>query len=146
KIITFCIMSNHFHILVEVPQLPEVMPSDAAFISLVESTNGRVEATWLRFWLEIWRADGNHPAAEQERELYFKNMWNVSQFMKVLKQRFSQWFNGRGPMRRKGTLWEDRFRSVLVESGDALRAMAAYIDLNPVRAGLVADPKDYRWC
>jgi len=37
----------------------------------------------------------------------------------------------------------DRFKSVL---GEALRTMAAYIDLNPVRAGLVKDPKDYRWC
>jgi hypothetical protein len=41
----------------------------------------------------------------------------------------------------------DRFKSVLVEGkGEALRTMAAYIDLNPVRAGLVTDPKDYRWC
>lgn len=41
----------------------------------------------------------------------------------------------------------DRFKSVLVEGkGEALRTMAAYIDLNPVRAGLVKDPKDYRWC
>ncbi|MBL9132489.1 MAG: chemotaxis protein CheW, partial [Verrucomicrobiaceae bacterium] len=48
---------------------------------------------------------------------------------------------------RKGTLWMDRFKSVLVEGkGEALRTMAAYIDLNPVRAGLVKDPKDYRWC
>ena len=53
--------------------------------------------------------------------------------MKVLKQRFTQWFNGRHARRR--TLWEDRFRSVLVEGkGQALRAMAANIDLNPVRA------------
>ena len=40
----------------------------------------------------------------------------------------------------------DRFKSVLVENGEALQTMAAYIDLNPVRAGLVQDPKDYRWC
>ena len=61
-----------------------------------------------------------------------------------LKQRFSQWFNARTG--RKGTLWEERFKSVLVEgAGQALTTMAAYIDLNPVRAGLVTDPKDYRW-
>jgi hypothetical protein len=71
-------------------------------------------------------------------------MWDVSVFMKLLKQRFSQWYNGRNG--RKGTLWEERFRSVLVEgAGQALGAVAAYIDLNPVRAGLVKDPKDYRW-
>jgi putative transposase len=69
----------------------------------------------------------------------------VSQFMKTLKQRFTQWFNKRH--RRKGTLWEERFRSVLVEGGGGpLAMMAAYIDLNPVRANVVADPKDYRWC
>jgi hypothetical protein len=71
-------------------------------------------------------------------------MWDVSEFMKVLKQRFSQWFNGRHE--RRGTLWEDRFRSVLVEGKcHALRSMAAYLDLNPVRAGICEDPKDYRW-
>jgi hypothetical protein len=52
----------------------------------------------------------------------------------------------------------DRFKSVLIESNlgtkdepesariDVVRAMAAYIDLNPVRAGLVQDPADYPWC
>ena len=45
-----------------------------------------------------------------------------------------------------GTLRESRCRSILVECGQTLQAMAFYIDLNPVRAGLVRDPKDYRWC
>ena len=73
------------------------------------------------------------------------SMWDVSAFMKLLKQRFTQWFNRqRG---RKGTLWEERFKSVLVEgTGDVLATMAAYVDLNPVRAGIVEDPADYRWC
>ena len=145
KVITFCIMGNHFHILVEVPQRPEVLPDDAGLVALVEATKGKSEAFWLNEWLEKWRAEGNHAAAERERERYFRRMWDVSQFMKVLKQRFSQWFNGRQPVRRKGTLWEERFRSVLVEDGLALRAVAAYIDLNPIRAGLVGDPADYRW-
>ena len=66
-------------------------------------------------------------------------MWDVSAFMKLLKQRFTQWFNRRH--RRKGTLWEERFKSVLVEgSHQVLATMAAYIDLNPVRARLVEDP------
>jgi hypothetical protein len=42
-------------------------------------------------------------------------------------------------------LWEDRFKSVIVEDGVAARTMAAYIDLNPVRAGMVKDPAEYRW-
>jgi putative transposase len=72
-------------------------------------------------------------------------MWDVSAFMKLLKQRFTQWFNRqRG---RKGTLWEERFKCVLVEgTGEVLATMAAYIDLNPVRAGIVKDPADDRGC
>jgi hypothetical protein len=58
-------------------------------------------------------------------------------------ERFTKWFNRAHS--RTGTLWEDRFKSVIVESGTAARTMAAYIDLNPVRAGMVKDPADYRW-
>jgi hypothetical protein len=42
-------------------------------------------------------------------------------------------------------LWEETFKSVIVEDGLAARTIAAYIDLNPVRAGMVADPAEYRW-
>ena len=43
-------------------------------------------------------------------------------------------------------IWEERFGSVVVEEEErALRTMAAYIDLNPVRAGMVLNPADYRW-
>ncbi len=71
-------------------------------------------------------------------------MYDVSEFFKAFKQRFSQYYNKREY--RCGPLWEQRFKSILVEgSEDALLTMAAYIELNPVRAGIVADPKDYRY-
>jgi hypothetical protein len=64
--------------------------------------------------------------------------------MKELKQRFTQWYNRR--MGRKGTLWEEHFKRVLVEGDEkALMTVAAYIDLNPVRAGMVERVEDYRW-
>ena len=76
---------------------------------------------------------------------YWSRTHDLSWFIRMIKQRFSQWYNLRNE--RRGTLWEERFKSVLVEGrGQVLAAMAAYIDLNPVRVGLVADPKDYRWC
>jgi len=65
--------------------------------------------------------------------------------MKLLKQRFAMWFNR--THKRFGHVWADRFKSVLVEGrGNVTATMSAYIDLNPVRAGLVNDPKDYRFC
>jgi len=64
--------------------------------------------------------------------------------IKELKGRFAQWYNQRHD--RYGVLWAERFKSVLLEGGEALAAVAAYIELNPVRASLCADPKDYRYC
>ena len=79
------------------------------------------------------------------RNRLLARMYDLSAFMKEVKQRFSQWFNRR--KKRRGPLWDDRFKSVLVEGEeDLLRTLAAYIDLNAVRAGLVGDPKDFRWC
>ena len=147
KVITFCILSNHFHILVEVPRRPppELLPDDKELVRRVRAARYSYSATTLEQNLERFRSEGHHSAAEELRERFFVRMWDVSWFMKVLKQRFSHWYNRRNE--RKGTLWEERFRSVLVEGeGPALATMAAYIDLNPVRAGMVDDPKNYRWC
>jgi hypothetical protein len=88
-----------------------------------------------------------HEQAERRREeirsRYTRRMHDLSEFMKSLLERFTKWFNRTHS--RSGHLWEDRFKSVIVESGTAARTMAAYIDLNPVRAGMVEDPADYRW-
>ena len=69
---------------------------------------------------------------------------NLSDYVKEIKQGFSRWYNKRHG--RKGFFWGERFKSVLVDNGDTLINCLAYIDLNPVRAGLVARPEDYRWC
>ncbi|MCX6879352.1 MAG: chemotaxis protein CheW [Verrucomicrobia bacterium] len=86
-------------------------------------------------------ADESHATAIHERYTY--RMHDLGEFMKTLLGRFTRWFNTHHA--RTGTLWESRFKSVLVEDGLASRTMAAYIDLNPVRAGMVTDPADYRW-
>jgi putative transposase len=56
---------------------------------------------------------------------------------------YTQYFNKRH--KRTGTLWEGRFRSSLVQTEAYLLACYRYIELNPVRAGMVADPAAYRW-
>jgi REP element-mobilizing transposase RayT len=144
RVVTYCSMSNHFHVLVEVPKRPEQMPDDAGLLAKFKRAYSPEAFAQIRWQLENLRKRGAHEEAEALRESFFKRMWDVSFFMKGLKQRFSGWHNRR--QGRKGTLWEERFKSVLVESGQALVTMATYIDLNPVRAGLVEDPKDYRWC
>jgi REP element-mobilizing transposase RayT len=148
RILSYCIMTNHFHLLLEVPKrpAPEDLPSDEALVGKVSAALGEVAGRGLREELKHFRENGMAEAAEALRERYFARMWDVSSYMQVVKQRFTQWYNRSRKRKRKGTLWEDRFRSVLVAGeGDALKTMAAYIDLNPVRAGIVQDPGDYRW-
>ncbi|MCH7226409.1 transposase, partial [Haloferula sp. A504] len=98
----------------------------------------------LRAELADLRSKGMPEAAEELLSRFHKRFCNLEIFVKELKERFSRWFNKHHG--RRGTLWMDRYKSVIVEDGEALRTIAAYIDLNPVRAGLCDDPKDYRWC
>ena len=137
-------MSNHFHILLEVPDRekePELTPEK--LLSLLPVLYGK--NTILDVEQELKRAEGNAEWTKKILDRYEYRRCSLSYFMKELKQRFTQGYNRRHG--RRGTLWEDRYKSVLVEGNEnALITMAAYIDPNPVRAGLVSDPKDYRWC
>lgn len=65
------------------------------------------------------------------------------QLMKALGQRYVQYVNR--TYRRSGTLWEGRFRSCLTQEETYLLACQRYIEMNPVRAGMVAHPAEYRW-
>ena len=101
-------------------------------------------------WLADWQNPSSKPVIfhciSQVAEIHARftcRMHDPSQFMKELLIRFTRWFNRVHP--RKGTLWEERFKSVIVECGVAARTIAAYIDLNPLRAGMVKDSADYRW-
>ncbi|MDP3480899.1 MAG: transposase [Desulfoprunum sp.] len=63
--------------------------------------------------------------------------------MKSLGQRYVQYVNR--TYRRSGTLWEGRFRSCMAQQENYLLLCHRYIELNPVRAGIVAHPGEYRW-
>lgn len=67
----------------------------------------------------------------------------IPQMMQAVGRRYVRYFNQR--QARSGTLWEGRYKSTLIQTERYLLACMAYIDLNPVRGGLVAEPGDYRW-
>lgn len=67
----------------------------------------------------------------------------TARFMKRLTQRYAQHFNR--AYSRTGHLWESRYRSSLVDSATYLLTCYRYIELNPVRAGLVSSAARYRW-
>jgi putative transposase len=68
---------------------------------------------------------------------------SCASLMRDLGQRYVQYFNRRHS--RTGTLWEGRFHSCLVDSAAYVLACHRYIERNPVRAGLVSEPRAYRW-
>jgi putative transposase len=144
QLVTYAILSNHFHVFVRVllagPISDEELLRRYRLLHSAKTTRNE-----MRF--EILRAQlaANTPYAVQWRRRILRLMNDVSQFMKLLKQRFSIWFNK--THNRFGTLWAERFKSVLIEPDcEAVAEVAAYIDLNAVRAKLVDDPKDYRFC
>ena len=143
-VLTYALMGNHFHVLVWVPELGELSDEELMRRWRVLYPKPTKYEAASAVVMERTLAKGGEEA-EAIRKRLKARMCDVSEFMKTLKQRFTTWFNKSHD--RFGPLWSDRFKSVLVEGkGNPLQTMAAYIDLNPVRAGIVDDPKDYRFC
>jgi putative transposase len=141
SILTYAVMANHFHLLCEVPQ-PRPL-SDFELLDRVEALYGKARRQALARTLQ-GESSGGELAAQTLRQMLKARMFDLSNFLKELKGCFAQWYNRKHG--RFGPLWAERFRSLLVQDGTALQAVALYIDLNPMRAGLCADPKDYRYC
>jgi putative transposase len=149
----FVVMGNHFHLLLRVPGREKFLEKflagtaaerEARLLEHLKLLYSRSYLKQLAAELEVMKEKKLDVLYERTIKGYLDRFCSLKHFMKELKETFSCWFNKRHG--RRGTLWQERYRSVLVEDGEALQTMAAYIDLNPVRAGLVDDPKDYRWC
>jgi hypothetical protein len=149
RLLAWCLMDNHFHLLLQVPAKSIAPPDEAEVLRRMAFIYPDAQMLEVRGQLAACKDD----AAARAKLLapYARRMGDLAQCMKTLQQRFTQWFNRIHT--RTGTLWEDRFRSTIVEGVDesgrtshATRIVAAYIDLNPLRAGIVDDPKDSPWC
>jgi putative transposase len=155
RLLTYCVMGNHFHALVEMPVREEWLKQfegpvgEKRLFRHLGQLYSRSFLDDLRTELEELRKENRENLVKARLAEFTRRLCDLSIFVKEVKERFSRWYNKRHG--RKGTLWMDRFKSVLVEGGrkddapDALRTMAAYIDLNPVRAEIVSDPAKYRW-
>ena len=124
EVFGFCCMGNHFHLLVRM--LPESDFSDKDIKKRFEGFYGDSKCF----------SAGQIP--------YLRKKWSsLSEFVREIKLGFSRFYNKLH--NRRGFFWGDRFKSVVVENGETLINCLAYIDLNPVRAGIVRRPEEYRW-
>jgi putative transposase len=143
RVLTYAILDNHVHLLLEVDIDARV--SDKEVIRRVHDRYGKATAMSLGAAVREARKGGTPGAVDALLGGYRLRMNALSFFMKDLLHLYTQAYNRRH--QRRGTLWEGRFKSMLVEGqGEALSMIAAYIDLNAVRAGIVNDPKDYLFC
>ena len=124
EIIGLCLMGNHFHLLVKM--LPEYKFTDAD-----------IKKRYVCFYGDEREfTDGQIPSLRAK-------LSSLSEFVREIKVGFSRYYNRRH--NRRGYFWGDRFKSVIVDKGETLVNCLAYIDLNPLRAGIVSRPEDYRW-
>ena len=146
RALAWCLMGNHLHLLLELPDKEAALEgwTEEDFIARLSVLEDEMSTRLTLGDVEMFRRNGHAAGVTEIASRVRARLFDLSVFMKELKQRMTLAYNYRHG--RSGTLWEGRFKCALVEGGDALRAVAAYIDLNPVRAGLVARPEDYRWC
>jgi REP element-mobilizing transposase RayT len=124
EILGFCLMGNHFHLLVKM--IPEDHFSD-------DDIKKRFEAFF----------GDSQEFAEGQIPYWREKLSCLSEFVREMKVGFARYYNRRH--NRRGYFWGDRFKSVIVDKGETLVNCLAYIDLNPLRAGIVDRPEDYRW-
>ena len=124
-VLGFCIMGNHFHLVARMH--PEDEVSDQEVIQRFQKYYG----------------DQKFIAGEQVNDVR-KRLCSLAAYVKDIKQGFTFYYNKK--YHRQGFFWGGRFKSLIVEEGQTLVNLLAYIDLNPIRAKLVKRPEDYRWC
>lgn len=123
-VLGFCIMGNHFHLVVKMN--PEENLDDSE----------------LKRRLAAFYGD-DIPFSDDQLPMLKKKLCDISEYVRIVKQSFSRYFNKLN--KRTGFFWGGRFKSVIVEKGETLINLLAYVDLNPVRAGIVTKPEKYRW-
>ena len=143
EVLAYCLMSNHFHILVYLPE-PRELTDDELLDKIRLLYDGERLKKILKEWDAIKDSKSGKPQ-EAFRKRFTRRMWNVSEFMKTLKQNTSMSYNFRH--NHVGTIWEDRFHVRAYASDDsAVASVAGYIDRNPVKAKMVKWPDQYEWC
>ena len=141
-VLSYALLDNHFHLLVRVPER-ESVPTDE-FRLRVEALYGDKRAERLFTRWERWEADGRGEDVSLERDRLLRRMYDLGQFVKTLKEGYQLYY--RKAHNWEGTLWRGRYKSIVFEEEyKALRDLALYIAMNPVRAGIVKKGTDSPW-
>ncbi len=124
-VLGFCLMGNHMHLVVRVYPVSDL--SDHELRRRYKAYHG-----------------GDQEIAKELMDHYRTRMTSLGALIKDIKQGFTRFYNKK--YNRRGYFWGERFKSMIVQDGRTLVNLLAYVDLNPIRAGIVTKPEEYRWC
>jgi REP element-mobilizing transposase RayT len=126
--ISYCMMSNHWHLLLYTN--PEKLTAEQMCRRYKQFTKGAQDL----------------PEDHDLIKRLCEHSNDISEFMREWQRAFTIWYNRTREFRRKGTLWERRFKCTKLVGEKAVDNCLRYIELNPVRAKICKNPKDYRFC
>ncbi|MCF6310893.1 MAG: transposase [Verrucomicrobiales bacterium] len=163
RALAWCFMGNHFHLLLEVPDKEQALRgwSRGDYLERLKMLKGEWSTKMAMAEVERCEEMAAESRLDEIAQGVRERLFDLSMFMKELKMKMTLAYNKKHG--RDGALWQGRFKSVLLEppsqgyggqggagegddGSEALRTVAAYIDLNPIRAGLAQVPEGYRWC
>jgi len=130
QVIDYVFMDNHFHLLIKVPPTSET--DDVELLNRYRLYKNNDEIEFIN---------------KEKKDDFREKIHDISFIIGNFEQRFVQWFNKEKSS--WGRLFGQRFDSEMIEvsaQSDSLLRVMAYISLNPVRAGIVTDPKDFFFC
>ncbi len=123
-VLGFAVMGNHFHLVARMHPEDEISTSDI-----------------IKRWQKYYGDEAQMPTDRMVEVK--KRLCSLGAYVKDIKQNFTRYYNKKH--RRKGFFWGGRFKSMIVQEGSTLVNLLAYVDLNPIRAGIVKKPENYRW-
>ena len=126
KVKEYVVMSNHFHLIIETCPEKERELTDEEILE---------RAMKARLYRDLVR--------KGDVVKLRKKLNNISEFFKLLKQIYAQWYNRR--YKRSGYFWGSRFKSVILQYGRPLFDCILYVLLNPVRAEMVKSIEEYEF-
>ncbi|NOZ96048.1 MAG: hypothetical protein GXP47_15115 [Acidobacteria bacterium] len=129
EVAAFCVMGNHYHLVVK---FDRPRPADQEELRARARLMYPGKASQAR--LDLW--------TEPDWEHYRKRLFDVSEYMRNIQSAFARWYNR--SYQRRGRFWADRFKSVYLADLRAVLDCMLYVELNPVRAGLVERPEEWQ--
>jgi REP element-mobilizing transposase RayT len=129
EMVAFCVMGDHWHALMLFRARYEMNPDQLADIAR-SFYPGQTGQKFLKTW------------TDRHWQRFARRIFDVSEFMRNVQMAFARWYNRNH--NRKGRFWAERFGSTLLEDEKSVLDCMLYIELNPVRAGIVTLPEDYK--